>query len=183
MIERSSSTRLTLGTSVDPMGKVGFDPAPVQAWLDERHGGDQLLAFTRVFTPSGVSPSDGSSVDVTGVASTRGVLGLDPAQQYPVLGMSVGLFAISPQQFYVLRVGGLRPRIKATVIESPRAQVTISVRDLEHNRQWWRHWVIGLPDGRFILEPQCLGKAGKPSKVAPASEHFFVALADQVRRV
>lgn len=75
--------------------KVGFDPEPIQAWLDEQHGGGRLVAFTRVST---VGVTTGStygnhSGSLTNTAATAAMLGLDPTQQWPGLLGSVGLLA------------------------------------------------------------------------------------------
>jgi hypothetical protein len=165
--------------------KVGFDPEPVQAWLDEQHGGERLVAFTRV---SSVSFSSGSEFgsdqgSVTNTAATAGMLGLDPTQQWPGNLGSVTLLVLTADHFHILHVGGLRPRIKRTLISEPLDRVTFAVRDVEESRRLWRHWIVGLPDGRHVVDAQGMGKAGKPGKLVPTSDSFLAALGDRVRNL
>ncbi len=167
--------------------KVGFDPGPLAGWLAVNAPGEQLAAFTRVMTPSGVGGDvggvDGSVDDLAGMDATLRALGLSRDQQIPVLIGSVGLLVVTPTTFRVLRVGGLKPRIKNETFAAPLDAVTFRYVDDDRSRYTWRHWVIGLPDGRFIAEPQSLGRPGKPTKIVAASDHFVATLGPRAERI
>jgi hypothetical protein len=112
------------------------------------------------------------------------LVGLDLEKSSWLLGKRAGLFALTNAHFYVLRIGGLKEKIKETAFDAPRAQMQFTAHDLENNRLAWRHWVVtGLPDGKYLLEPQILSKAGKPSKIAPGSDAFLAELGDQVQHL
>lgn len=168
------------------MAMVLLDPEPVQKWLDEQHGGDRLIAFTRVMTPANpeVVVAD-VSVGGGGTGSTEGtrqLFGLDLEDKSWLLGGSAGLLTLTATRFYVLRLGGFKEKIKKTAFDAPRDQMQFACRDLEADRRNWRHWLVtGFPDGKYLLEPHVMGKAGKPSKVAPGSDAFLAELGDRVQ--
>ena len=167
---------------------VLLDPGPVQTWLDEQHGGDELIAFTRVMTPANaeiiaadVSVGGGN---VGSTESTRQLLGLDIENKSWLLGGSAGLLTLTATRFYVLKLGGFKEKIKKTAVEAPRVQMQFACRDLEADRRDWRHWLVtGFPDDKYLLEPQIMGKAGKASKVASGSDAFLAELGDQVQHL
>ena len=118
--------------------KAGFAPEPIQVWLDEQHGGDRLVAFTRVFNPSVITGStygNNKQGPVTNTATTAAMLGLDPIQQWPGLLGSVGLLVLTADYFYILKVTKLRPRIKSTVFSEALDRVTFAVRDFEESKR------------------------------------------------
>ncbi len=162
-----------------------LEPAPVQKWLDEQHGGDRLIAFTRVMTPSNVEVSDlGGGGNVGSVEATRQALELEPDQRSWLLGGRAGLLTVTATHFYLLRLGGLKEKIKETIFDAPRAEMHFIANDLAIGKIDWRHWLVtGFSDGRYLLEPQVLGKSGKPSKIAPGSESFLGELGDQVQHL
>ncbi|MEQ8840243.1 MAG: hypothetical protein RIB98_04630 [Acidimicrobiales bacterium] len=166
-----------------------LDPGPVQKWLDEQHGGDELVAFTRVMTPTNheiadVGPGGGSAGggSVGSTEATRQSLGLDPQNKSWLLHGRAGLLVVTATHFYLLRLGGLKEKIKETLFDTPRTQIRVTALDHTIDRIDWRHWLIeGLPDGAYLLEPQVLGKGGKPSKIAPGSNAFLAQLGDQAQ--
>ena len=167
------------------MAMILLEPDPVQKWLDEQHGGDRLIAFTRVMTPSNVEVSDlGGGGNVGSVEATRQALELDPDQRSWLLRGRAGLLTVTATHFYVLQLGGLKEKIKATIFDAPRPQMHFTANDVTIGKITWRHWLVtGFPDGRYLLEPQVLGKSGKPSKIAPGSETFLAELGDRVRHL
>ena len=165
---------------------VLLEHAPVQKWLDEEHGGDQLIALTRVITPANTEVTEfgtgGGNVGST--EATRELLGLDPEKRSWLLGGRAGLLTLTATRFYVLRLGGLKEKIKETAFDAPRADMQFAAHDLTVGRLDWRHWLVtGFPDGRHLLEPQVMGKEGKPSKIAPGSDAFLAELGDQVKHL
>ncbi len=167
------------------MAMVLLDPGPVQTWLDEEHGGDELLAFTRVMTPANYDVAEFSAGggNVGSTEATRQSLGLDPENRSWVLGGRAGLLTLTATHFYILRLGGLKEKIKDTAFDAPRTQMQFTANDLTIDKLDWRHWLVtGFPDGRHLLEPQIMGKAGKPSKIAPGSDAFLAELGDQAQR-
>jgi hypothetical protein len=167
---------------------VLLDPGPVQQWLDEHHGGDKLIAFTRVITPAnyeietaGVSSGGGN---VGSTEATRQMLGLDLENKSWLLGGRAGLLTITATHFYVLRLGGLKEKIKETIFDAPRSQMQFTANDLRIHKLDWRHWLVtGFHDGKYLLEPQVMGKMGKPSKVAPGSDALVAELGEQVQHL
>ncbi len=165
------------------MAMVLLDPEPVQRWLDENHGGDKLVAFTRVIRPGNyeVTAMGSGSGNVGSTEDTRELLGLDPEERSWLLGGRAGLLTLTATHFYLLRLGGLREKIKETLFDAPRTQMRFTAHDLGIDRIDWRHWMVtGFPDAKYLLEPQVIGKPGKPSKIAPGSDAFLAALGDQV---
>ena len=168
------------------MAMVLLDPRPIQNWLDEQHGGDQLIAFTRVMTPANIEVAELSAGggNVGSTEATRQLLGLDREHRSWLLGGRAGVLTVTATHFYLLRLGGLKEKVKDTVFDAPRAQVQFTANDLTIDKLDWRHWLVtGLPDGKYLLEPQILGKAGKPSKIASGSTAFLAALGEQVQHL
>ncbi len=163
-----------------------FDLGTVQSWLDDQHGGDRVLAVTRVMTPANVEVSD-LGVGGHGVGSTeptRKLLGLDLENRSWLLAGKAGLLVLTATKFYVLRLGGFKEKIKETIFEAPRAQMQFVANDLTVGKYGWRHWLItGFLDGRYLLEPQLIAKSSTPTKVAPGSDGFLAELGDQVQRL
>lgn len=163
-----------------------FDLGTVQSWLDDQHGGDRVLAVTRVMTPANVEVSE-LGVGGHGVGSTeptRKLLGLDPENRSWLLAGKAGLLVLTATKFHVLRLGGFKEKIKETIFEAPRAQMAFTANDLTVGKLDWRHWLVtGFPDGRYLLEPQVMAKSGTPSKVAPGSNGFLAELGDQVQHL
>ena len=168
------------------MALVLLDPGPIQSWLDERHGGDKLIAFTRVMTPanSEVAEFSAGGGNVGSTEATRQLLGLDRESRSWLLGGRAGVLTLTATHFYLLRLGGLKERVKETAFDAPRVEMQFTANDLTIDKHDWRHWLVtGLPDGKYLLEPQILGKAGKPSKIAPGSTDFLAALGEQVQHL
>ena len=163
-----------------------FDLGTVQSWFDEQHGGDRVLAATRVMTPANVEVSE-LGVGGHGVGSTeptRKLLGLDLENRSWLLTGKAGLLVLTATKFSVLRLGGFKEKIKETLFEAPRAQMQFTANDLTVGKLDWRHWLVtGFPDGRYLLEPQVMAKSGTPSKVAAGSNGFLAELGDQVQRL
>ena len=165
---------------------VLLDPGPVQSWLDDRHGGDRVIAVTRVMTPANVEVAEfgAGGHGVGSTEPTRKLLGLDPENRSWLLAGKAGVFALTATKFYVLRLGGFKEKIKETIFEAPRAQMQFTANDLTVGKLDWRHWLVtGFPDGRYLLEPQIMAKSGTPSKIAPGSNGFLAELGDQVQRL
>jgi hypothetical protein len=165
---------------------VLLEPGPIQNWLDEHHDGDKLLAFTRVMTPANheIAELSVGGGNVGSTEATRRSVGLDQEKRSWLLGGRAGLLTLTATHFYLLRLGGLKEKIKETAFDAPRSQMLFTANDLTVDTRDWRHWVVaGLPDGKYLLEPQILGKAGKPSKIAPGSDAFIAELGDQVRHL
>ncbi len=158
---------------------VLLDPVPVQAWLDEHQAGERLVAFTRVMRPPNYEVSDMGRGGIGDITATPKLLGLDPANEARLLGGRAGLFVLTAAHFYVLRLGGLREKIKETLLGMRRSEVEFTAHDLVLEGRNFRHWVVTLPDGRYLLEPQILGKPGKPSRILPGSESFRTELGAQ----
>lgn len=168
------------------MAMVLLERRPIQQWLDEHHGGDELIAFTRVTTPTNYQVTDVSAggSNLGSMEVSMQLLALDEEKKSWLLGGRAGLLTLTRTHFYLLRLGGMKEKIKATVFDAPRAQLEFAVHDLSIGRLDWRHWlVMGLPDGEYLLELQVLGKSGKPSKVAPGSDAFRVELGDRVQQL
>jgi hypothetical protein len=168
------------------MAMVLLDPDVVQNWLDEHHDGDTLVAFTRVMTPANTEVTEFSAggANIGSTEATRQRQGLDPEKMSWLIRGKAGLLTLTATKFYVLKLGGLKERIKATVFEAPRDQMRFVAHDLTVDRREWRHWLVtGFPDDEYVLEPQIMGKAGKPSKIAPGSDAFLAALGDQVQHL
>lgn len=84
----------------------------------------------------------------------------------------------------MLRLGGLKEKIKETSFEAARAEMQFAAHDLTVGPHDWRHWlVMGFPDGHYLLESQIMGKEGKASKIAPGSDAFRAELGDQGQRL
>ena len=165
---------------------VLFDLGTVQSWLDDRHGGDRVIAVTRVMTPANYEVAEfGAGSDRIGSTEpTRKLLGLDLENRSYLLNGKAGLLVLTATKFYVLRLGGFKEKIKETLFEAPRAQMQFTANDLTVDKYGWRHWLVtGFPDGRYLLEPQIMAKSGTPSKVAPGSNGFLDELGDQVQRL
>ena len=165
---------------------VLLDPGPVQSWLDDQHGGDKLIAATRVVTPANIEVTEFSAGGdgIGSTESTRKLLGLEPENRSWLLAGKAGTLVLTATKFYVLRLGGFKEKIKETIFEAPRPQMHFAARDLTVGKIGWRHWLVtGFPDGRYLLEPQILAKSGTPSKVAPGSDGFLAELGDQVQRL
>jgi len=109
---------------------------PVQKWLDDQHGGDKLVACTRLMTPTNyqVTPM-GNHGKVGSTEPTRILLGLDPEKRSLALGWRPGLLTLTATHFYLLR-----------------------------------------------LEPQVLGKQGKPWKLTSGSNAFSAELGEELQR-
>jgi hypothetical protein len=111
------------------------------------------------------------------------LLGLDPEKRSWLLGGRAGLLTLTATHFYILRLGGLKEKIKETAFDAPRAQMQFTTNDLTIDKLHWRHWLVtGFADGTHLLEPQVMGKAGKPSKIAPGSDAFLTELGDEAQR-
>lgn len=165
---------------------VLLEHGPVQKWLDQQHGGDKLIALTRVMTPTNDDFTEFGTGDgnVGSTEATRQSLGLDREKTSWLLARRAGLLTLTATHFYVLRLGGFKEKIKETAFDAPRAEMQFAAHDLLVGRLDWRHWLVtGFPDGRYLLEPQVMGKEGKPSKIAPGSDAFLAELGDQVQHL
>lgn len=167
------------------MAMVLLDPTAVQQWLDEHHGGDRLVSFTRVVTPANyqVTPGGGAS-KVGSTEPTMQRLGLDREDASWLLGGKAGLLTLTATNFYLLRLGGLREKIKATAFDGPRDQMQFVAHDLRVHQLDWRHWVTtGFPDGKFLLVPQVVASKGKPTKIGIGSDAFLAELGNQAKHL
>ncbi|MFT6291397.1 MAG: hypothetical protein ACJAR2_001999 [Ilumatobacter sp.] len=54
---------------------------------------------------------------------------------------------------------GFWEKIKKTVFDAPRSAMHFAAPDLKVHQICWRHWLVrGFPDGKYLRDPQVMGK-------------------------
>lgn len=164
------------------MPKPAAVDANIVSWIRDQHG-DTVQAWMRVATVSApaASPTVRGSVTASKVFDLVADCGRTPGDAEGLLFGSVGAWVLSPSTLRVVRLSGVRERVKHTVFETPRSNLgRLTYRDHRAYGNELRALLLELVDGGFLYETTHLAQRSKPGKFAPQVERFFAAFGPNV---